>query len=242
MEKKVQDDYSVRCFPQVLGASFDAVTYAHHVVETEINSATDNPLIIDEYPVSGGNFHGQPLALAMDFLGIAVSEIGNISERHIAKLADFHHSDGLPIFLIPKGREGLNSGLMIVQYTAAALVSENKVLSHPACVDSIPTSANAEDHVSMSTIAARKAREIVSNVESIIGIELLCAAQGIDLRENEGFTPDDLGGGNRIVYSAIRQRIPTMKDDRYLYPELEEIRNVVHQRTLIEKTDQYWKP
>jgi histidine ammonia-lyase len=241
MGKKVQDDYSVRCFPQVLGASFDAIAYAHDVVETEINSATDNPLIIDEYPISGGNFHGQPLALAMDFLGIAVSEIGDISERHIAKLADFHHSDGLPIFLIPKGREGLNSGLMIVQYTAAALVSENKVLSHPACVDSIPTSANAEDHVSMSTIAARKAREIVNNVESIIGIELLCAAQAVDLRKNEGFTPDDLGEGTHTVYAAVREHISSLEEDRYLYPDMEASRNLVHERILIEKTQKYWK-
>ncbi|MBU6997569.1 MAG: histidine ammonia-lyase [Theionarchaea archaeon] len=241
MEKKVQDDYSVRCFPQVLGSSLDAIEYVHHIVETEINSATDNPLIIDEYPISGGNFHGQPLALAMDFLGIAVSEIGNISERHTAKLVDSHHSDGLPIFLIPKGKEGLHSGLMIAQYTAAALVSENKVLSHPACVDSIPTSANAEDHVSMSTIAARKAREIIKNTETITGIEILCAAQGVDLRKNEGFSSDDLGAGSRGVYDMTRQHIPFLEEDRYLYPEVEEMRNLVHQRILIKKTSQFWE-
>ncbi|MBU7014968.1 MAG: histidine ammonia-lyase [Theionarchaea archaeon] len=241
MEKKVQDDYSVRCFPQVLGASFDAVKYVRQVVETEINSATDNPLIIDDHAISGGNFHGQPLALAMDFLGIAVSEIGDISERHLAKLMDNHHSDGLPIFLIPEGKEGLNSGPMMVQYTAASLVSENKVLSHPACVDSIPTSANAEDHVSMSTIAARKAREILSNVEAIIGIELLSAAQAVDLRRNEGYTPDDLGEGSRVVYTAVREHIPALTEDRYLYPDLEAARGLVHERNLIEKTRQYWK-
>ncbi len=241
MKKKVQDDYSVRCFPQVLGASIDTVQYVRSVVETEINSATDNPLIIDGTPFSGGNFHGQPLALAMDFLGIAVSEIGNVSERRTAKLLDSNHSDGLPIFLIPEGKAGLNSGFMMAQYTAAALVSENKVLSHPASVDSIPTSANAEDHVSMSTIAARKAREIIKNVETVIGIELLCATQGIDLRRSEFLIPDALGEGTRAVYTAIRKDISHVAEDRYLYPDLERIRAMVHERTLVEKTEKYWR-
>jgi histidine ammonia-lyase len=241
MKKKVQDDYSVRCMPQVVGASIDAVEYVRHIVETEINSATDNPLIIDETPISGGNFHGQPLALAMDFLGIAVSEVGSISERRTAKLGDSHHSDGLPAFLIPEEKAGLNSGFMMAQYTSAALVSENKVLAHPASVDSIPTSANAEDHVSMSTIAARKARDIIKNVETVLGIELLCAAQGIDLRRSECAIPDGLGEGTSIVYEAIREEIPELTDDRYLYPDIEKIREMIRTGILVEKTGEYWK-
>ncbi|MCL0065827.1 histidine ammonia-lyase [Dehalococcoidia bacterium] len=176
---RVQDPYSLRCVPQVHGASLDAIAYAREVIEIELNSATDNPLIFaDRNEVRpGGNFHGQPVALAMDFLGIALAELANISERRIARLLDPHLS-GLPAFLTKQG--GLNSGLMLAQYTAASLVSENKVLAHPASVDSIPTSANQEDHVSMGTIAARKARDILENSETVIAIELLCAAQGLD--------------------------------------------------------------
>ncbi len=240
MKEKVQDDYSVRCMPQVIGASIDCITYVRQIVETEINSATDNPLIIDGTPISGGNFHGQPLALAMDFLGIAVAEIGNISERHIAKLGDKHHSDGLPLFLIPEEKAGLNSGFMMTQYTAAALVSENKVLSHPASTDSIPTSANAEDHVSMSTIAARKAREIVRNVEAVIGIEFLCAAQGTDLRK-EGSIPGSLGEGTRMVYETVRQDIVYLAEDRYMYPDMEKVRSLIHERVFIEKTQEFFE-
>ena len=241
MRKKVQDDYSVRCMPQVVGASIDAVEYVRSIVETEINSVTDNPLIIDGTPISGGNFHGQPLALAMDFLGIAVSEIGNISERRTAKLLDKNHSDGLPIFLIPEDKAGLNSGFMMTQYTSAALVSENKVLTHPASVDSIPTSANAEDHVSMSTIAARKAFEIIQNVESIIGIEFLCAAQGVDLRSSEFIIPESLGEGTCVVYKTIREVIPQVLEDRYLYSDMEKIREMVHERTLVARTEKFWR-
>lgn len=229
--KKVQDDYSVRCTPQVIGASIDTINHIKTIVKTEINSVTDNPIIIQGQPISGGNFHGQPIALTMDFLGIAVAEIGNISERRTAKLLDTHHSDGLPIFLIPKGKAGLNSGFMMVQYTQAALVSENKVLTHPASVDSIPTSANAEDHVSMSTIAARKAREIIANVETIVGIELLCAAQGIDLRKNEGFT-GSLGKKTHKIYKIIRKEIPFLEKDRYLHPDIKKIHTMVHTRVL----------
>ncbi len=240
VKDKVQDDYSVRCTPQVVGASIDTVEYVRHIVETEINSVTDNPLIIDGDPISGGNFHGQPLALAMDFLGIAVSEIGNIAERRIAKLLDKDHSDGLPLFLIPEEKAGLNSGLMMVQYTAASLVSENKVLAHPASVDSIPTSANAEDHVSMSTLAARKCREIIKNVEAVIGIEFLCAAQGVDLRRKEFSIPDSLGEGTRPVYEAIRTEIPPLREDRYLYPDLEKICTMVHDGIIV-KPHKLWR-
>jgi histidine ammonia-lyase len=241
MQEKVQDDYSVRCTPQVMGASLDALAYAKGIVETELNSVTDNPILVDNTPISGGNFHGQPLALPMDFLGIALSEVGNIAERRIAKLTNAHHSDGLPPFLIPEEKAGVNSGFMMVQYTAAALVSENKILSHPASVDSIPTSANAEDHVSMSTIAARKANEICENVEHIIGIEFLCAAQGVDLRKDEFSIPRDLGGGTRMVYEAIRQEIPYLEEDRYMYPDLMKIKRMIHDRVLIEKTNSVWR-
>jgi len=175
---KVQDAYSLRCIPQVIGASLDTIRYVQSVVETEINSATDNPLVFpdDGSIVSGGNFHGQPIALAMDFLGIALSELANISERRVNRLVNPHLS-GLPAFLTTEG--GLESGMMIAQYTAAALVSENKVLAHPASVDSIPTSADQEDHVSMGTIAARKASLILENVKNVIAIEYMCATQGI---------------------------------------------------------------
>jgi histidine ammonia-lyase len=235
MKEKVQDDYSVRCTPQVMGASLDALRYVRQIVDIEINSVTDNPILVDDVSISGGNFHGQPLALAMDFLGIALSEIGNIAERRIAKLTNKNHSDGLPPFLIPEEKAGVNSGFMMTQYTAAALVSENKILSHPASVDSIPTSANAEDHVSMCTIAARKANEIVENVEHIVGIELLCAAQGVDLRADECSIPRDLGEGTRVVYEAIREEIPFLEEDRYMYPDIMKIRNMIHDRVLIDR-------
>ncbi|MBU6450759.1 MAG: histidine ammonia-lyase [Cyanobacteria bacterium REEB67] len=179
----VQDAYSLRCMPQVHGASRQAFQHAREVLEIEINSATDNPLVFEGEVISGGNFHGQPLALIMDYLSIALAELANISERRTERLVNPALSNGLPPFLTNDG--GLNSGLMIAQYTAAALVSENKSLAHPASVDSIPTSANQEDHVSMGTIGARKARNILINVRRVLAIELLCAAQGLDLRSGE---------------------------------------------------------
>ncbi|MCC7429581.1 histidine ammonia-lyase [bacterium] len=185
-EKKVQDAYSLRCLPQVHGASRDAFDYVQKVLEIEINSATDNPLIFDDEEkivFSAGNFHGQPVALAMDFLGLAIAELGNISERRTARLVDKNLNFGLPAYLTKNG--GLNSGLMITQYTAAALVSENKTLIHPASGDSIPTSANQEDHVSMGTIAARQASEILKNVQNVVAIEILCAKQSLTFREQK---------------------------------------------------------
>lgn len=182
-EIRVQDAYSLRCIPQIHGGSKDCFNYVKEKVEIEMNSATDNPLIFyeDGEVISGGNFHGQPMALAFDFLGIGLSELGNISERRLERLVNPALSNGLPGFLIKKG--GLNSGFMIVQYSAAALVSENKVLAHPASVDSIPSSANQEDHVSMGTIASRKAMEIMENVRKVLSMEILTACQGIDLEE-----------------------------------------------------------
>jgi len=212
---RIQDAYSLRCSPQVHGASKDAITYARKVVETEMNSSTNNPLIFPESQefLLGGNFHGQPVALALDFLCMAVSELANISERRIERLVNPQLS-GLPAFLVSDG--GLNSGFMLAQYTAASLVSENKVLSHPACVDSIPTSANKEDHVSMGTISARKLREIVKNTEYVIAIELLCGAQAMDL-----FTNVKPGEGTLIAYKIIRDEVPHLEKDRIISKDIE---------------------
>jgi histidine ammonia-lyase len=214
---RVQDSYAIRCVPQVHGASRDALAYVRRVLEIEINSATDNPLIFpeDDISFSAGNFHGQPVALAMDFLSLASAELGNISERRTAKLLDKNHNSGLPAFLADNG--GLQSGLMIAQYTAAALVSENKVLIHPASGDSIPTSANQEDHVSMGTIAARHARQVVENVRRVLAIELLCASQALDLR---GGKP---GKGSEQLFRSIRSIVPQLKNDRALSHDIERL-------------------
>lgn len=223
--QRIQDAYSVRCMPQVHGACRDAIEYAKQVVEMELNSVTDNPLIVSgrPYALSGGNFHGEPIAIAMDTLGIALAELANISERRIAKLMDPATSEGLPAFLVPPARGGLHSGFMIAQYTAAALVSENKILAHPASVDSIPTSANQEDHVSMGTIAARKAYEILQNVENVLAIEWLVAVQGIDLRS--GGTK--LGRGTGAAYSLIRRQVPVLTQDRVLADDIASIRKIL---------------
>ena len=220
---RVQDAYALRCMPQVHGASRDAVAYVRGVLETELNAVTDNPLVFAEPAapaavnpagddrgagaiLSGGNFHGQPLALALDFLGIALAELANISERRTERLVNPALSGGLPAFLIADG--GLNDGFMVVQYTAAALVSENKVLAHPASVDSIPTSAGQEDHVSMGTTAARHAREILENAQTVLAIELLCACQGVDLR---GCVP---GPRTALAHRLLRERVPVLTEDR----------------------------
>jgi histidine ammonia-lyase len=217
----VQDAYSLRCIPQVLGASLDAIRYAQNTLKIEINSATDNPLVFSENDdvVSGGNFHGQPIALAMDFVGIALSEIANISERRVNRLVNPNLS-GLPAFLTTEG--GLESGLMIAQYTAAALVSENKVLAHPASVDSIPTSADQEDHVSMGTIAARKAAQILDNVKNVIAIEYMCAAQGLSL-----LLPLQPSEPLKLAFEVIREAVPQLNDDRPLHPDIARIREKI---------------
>ena len=228
---KVQDAYSLRCAPQVIGASLDAIRYVQSVLETEVNSATDNPLVFtnDATVVSGGNFHGQPVALAMDFLGIALSELANISERRINRLVNPHLS-GLPAFLTTEG--GLESGMMIAQYTAAALVSENKILAHPASVDSIPTSADQEDHVSMGTIAARKASIILGNVKNVIAIEYMCATQGLDL-----LAPLKASKPLETAKSAIRRVVPKLEDDRVLSPDIEKIRSLMNDGEIVTFTE-----
>lgn len=229
---KVQDAYTLRCIPQVHGAVRDALEHIKEIVETEMNSATDNPLIFPESDVviSGGNFHGEPIAINMDYMGIAVSELASIAERRIERLVNPSLNEGLPAFLVDNG--GLNSGLMIAQYTAASLVSENKTLATPASVDSIPSSANQEDHVSMGTIAARKARRIVENTRNVLAIELLCAAQAIDLRlkENKG---KEMGKGTKVAYRLIRKKVGTLLHDRVLSNEITAISNLILTNELI---------
>ncbi|NLM86976.1 MAG: histidine ammonia-lyase [Clostridiales bacterium] len=208
--QRVQDAYSLRCVPQVHGAVRGAVKHVEEVLGTEFNAVTDNPLIFsdDETVISGGNFHGEPLALALDYLGIAVAELANISERRLERLVNPQLSGGLPPFLARDA--GVNSGMMIVQYTAASLVSENKVLAHPASVDSIPSSANQEDHVSMGATAARKLRQIVENTQSVLSLELMASAQALDLR---GCEPSPV---IRAVLDRIRKKVPALQEDREL--------------------------
>ncbi|MBS3976216.1 MAG: histidine ammonia-lyase [Syntrophomonadaceae bacterium] len=217
---RVQDAYSLRCIPQVHGASWDALEYTRRVIEIEINSATDNPLVFPDQGevVSGGNFHGQPLALAADFLAMAVAEIGNIAERRIERLVNPQLS-GLPAFLAQDS--GLNSGLMIGQYTAAALVSENKILASPACVDSIPTSANQEDHVSMGSISTRKLRDIIQHTCYILAIELLCGCQAMEFR------PKAMGRGTVIPYQLIRKVVPPLTRDRPIHGDIEAVYELI---------------
>ncbi|MBN1559629.1 histidine ammonia-lyase [candidate division KSB1 bacterium] len=228
---KVQDPYSSRCIPQVHGAARQAIRYAADVITTELNAATDNPLIFwqDNDVLSGGNFHGQPVSSACDTLAIAVAQLANISERRLENLLDPNQS-GLPPFLAPES--GVNSGYMIAQVTAAALVSENKVLCHPASVDSIPTSANQEDFVSMGTFAARKALDVVENAETVIGIELLAGCQAIEFRQN--LRP---GSGSAIAYAAVRQHIPTMHHDRLLKTDIDKIRELVKKNVIVKSVE-----
>lgn len=210
---KVQDAYSIRCAPQIHGASRDAIEYVYDVLSREINAVTDNPIIFPEEDeaISGGNFHGQPVALAMDFLGIAISEFANVSERRLERLVNPALSNGLPAFLTKHG--GVHSGFMIAQYAAASMVSENKVYAHPASVDSIPSSAGQEDHVSMGTTAARKARMILDNSQKVVAIELFAAAQALWLRGEEKLSP-----ATKAVYARIRETVPPIEEDVIMNP------------------------
>jgi histidine ammonia-lyase len=220
----VQDAYTLRCMPQVHGACRDAVLYAEWLLTLELNAVTDNPLIFAEGDkidvISGGNFHGEPLALAFDYLTIALAELGNISERRIMRLTDEHSNrHTLPPFLTEQG--GLNSGFMLVQYTAAALCTENKILAHPASVDTIPSSANAEDHVSMGATAALKLRQVAENLENILSLELLSAAQGIDFRKKALRAHASLGVGTRELYDLVRHSVPFIEKDEYMKTHLQ---------------------
>lgn len=224
---KVQDAYSLRCIPAVHGAAKDALRYGLNVLETEANSSTDNPLVFEKEGkiLSCGNFHGEPVAFALDFMAIALSAQASISECRIAKLINPAMSD-LPAFLAPKG--GLNSGLMIVQVAAASLVSENKILSHPASVDSIPTSADKEDHVSMGTIAARKFRQICGNAENIVAMELLTASQALDLLK-----PLKASGSVQAAFDHIRKQVPFAAEDRVFAKDIAKIRAMIRSGELM---------
>ncbi len=231
-EKRVQDAYTLRCIPQIHGASRDAIDYVLEKVAIEINSATDNPLIFaeDKTVISGGNFHGQSMALAFDFLGIALAELGNVSERRIERLVNPQLS-GLPAFLVKNG--GLNTGFMVPQYTAAALVSENKILAHPASVDSIPTSANQEDHVSMGSIAARKARDILFNTMNVLAIELMVSAQAIDFGD-----PENLGCGTRIAYKKVREDVEMLIRDKVFHKDIYKCYELIASHDMVRTVEQ----
>ena len=229
---RVQDAYSLRCLPQVHGASRDAIGYVKEKVEIEINSVTDNPIIFhkDGDAISGGNFHGQPMALAMDFFGIAAAEFARISARRVARLVDHKLSD-LPPFLVSDS--GVNSGFMIPQYTAAAIVSENKVLAHPSVVDSIPTSANQEDHVSMGGYSARKGRQILDNTNRVIAVEMVNAAQGMDFR-----APLKPGKGSGAAFKEFRKHVPFYEKDQFMQPLLLKSLELVENGTVVKAVEE----
>src|SRR5712691_4880989 len=225
---KVQDAYSLRCAPQVHGASRDLLDYVDYTVSVELNAATDNPLVLvdDDVLVSNGNFHGQPLAFALDALAMAVSELASISERRLERLVNPNLSDGLPAFLTDDG--GLNSGFMIPQYVAASLVSENKVLCHPASVDSIPTSAGQEDHVSMGNASGLKAWQVLANVECALAIELLAGAQAVEF-----LAPLQPGAGVAATRAHIRTLSPRLDDDRPLSADIETVASAIRDGSLV---------
>ncbi len=229
---KVQDAYALRCAPQVHGACRDLLDYVEATVAVELNAATDNPLVLVEEGliVSAGNFHGQPLAFALDALAIAVAELASISERRVERLVNPTLSDGLPPFLVEEG--GLNSGFMIPQYVAAALVSENKVLAHPASVDSIPTSAGQEDHVSMGNAAGLKALRVLDNVERTLAIELLAGTQGVEF-----LAPLSPGEGVRAVHDAVRALSPRLTEDRSLSADIELVADAIRSGSIVEAAE-----
>lgn len=228
---KVQDPYSLRCVPQVHGACRQTLIHAEEVITTELNAVTDNPLIFVESKevISGGNFHGEALALVMDYLAMGVAEICNISERRIEKMMNPTFSE-LPAFLTKNS--GLNSGLMIAHVTAAALVSENKYLCHPASVDSVPTSTDKEDHVSMGVTAGRKLHEVVENAKLVLGIELLCNTQALDLQR-----PETTSASLEAVYSVVRKTVPTIEEDRIFYKDINNIIKVINSGEIIKAAE-----
>jgi histidine ammonia-lyase len=229
---KVQDAYSLRCAPQVHGACRDLLDYVGATVAVELNAATDNPLVLVEEGeiVSNGNFHGQPLAFALDALAIAVSELASISERRVERLVNPSLSDGLPPFLVESG--GLNSGFMIPQYVAAALVSENKVLAHPASVDSIPTSAGQEDHVSMGNVAGVKAGVVLDNAERALAIELLAGAQAVEF-----LAPLAPGRGVHATHDAVRALSARLEDDRSLSSDIEAVAAAIRSGAILAQVE-----
>ncbi len=228
---KIQDAYSIRCIPQVHGSCRDAIKYVSEIVEREINAVTDNPIVlpVEGEIVSGGNFHGAPISMAMDFLAIAIAEYGSISERRIALMMDSNFSE-LTDFLTPK--PGLNCGFMLAQVTAASLVSENKTLCHPASIDTIPTSANKEDHVSMGANAANKMLQVLENTEYVLAIELLCAGQCIDLR-----APLLPGNGITIAHNHLRNKVSFLDQDRNLSKDIEKANDLVSNFSLVQEVE-----
>ncbi|MCD4827743.1 MAG: histidine ammonia-lyase [Acholeplasmataceae bacterium] len=226
-EKRVQDAYSIRCAPQVHGASLDVFWHVLDILNKEMNAVTDNPLLFveEKQVLSAGNFHGQPLALGFDYLGMAIAELANISERRLERLVNPKLNNGLPPFLTTCS--GVNSGFMITQYTAASLVSENKVLAHPASVDSIPSSANQEDHVSMGSISTRKARDILDNTYKVIALEMFAATQAIHFR---GST--QLGKKTKLAYELISKHIPFIESDEIMYPHIHKIETLLKDETV----------
>lgn len=228
---RVQDPYSLRCIPQVHGAVRDGLVFVRAVLERELNAATDNPLLFPETEevVSAGNFHGQPLAQALDFLAMSITQLATMSERRIEQLVNPALSH-LPAFLTQNS--GLNSGFMIAQVTAAALVVENRVLAHPACVDTIPSSAGREDHVSMGMTSALKARTVVEHVRTVLAIELLCAAQALELRR-----PMKAGAGVEAAFAALRERVPFLEEDRELHGDIAAAKALIDEGVLLERVD-----
>lgn len=231
---RVQDAYALRCMPQVHGAVRDALTFIQSRVEIELNAVTDNPLMFleDEAVISGGNFHGEPMALPFDFLGIACSELASISERRTERMVNAALSNGLTPFLTTEG--GVNSGFMIVQYSAASMASENKVLAHPASVDSIPSSANQEDFVSMGTTAARKSKQILENTLSVLAYELLTACQAVDIRRRLNTHGQGLSPVHEAIFDHVREKIAFMETDRELWPDIREIERMIRSGELLE--------
>lgn len=228
---KVQDGYSMRCTPQVIGPSIDGYHYARRQIEIELNALSDNPTFFPEEGIhlAAGNFHAQSTAMAMDFLAIALAEVASLSERHTNRMMNPVLS-GLPDFLV-EGK-GLNSGMMVAQYTQAALVSENKVLCHPAVVDSISVSADQEDHVNMGPVSVRKCKEVLKNVATVVAIQLLCGAQALDFRK-----PQKPGTGVAAAYEVIRSVVPFMETDRPLYPDIEQVLELVQTGAILEAVE-----
>jgi histidine ammonia-lyase len=230
---KVQDGYSMRCTPQVMGASIDTLHHVRHQLEIEINSVIDNPLFFpdDAQYLAAGNFHGQPLAMVMDFIAIATAEVASLSERHTNRLLNPALSNGLPDFLV-EGK-GLNSGLMVAQYTQAALCSENRIYCHPAVVDNVSVSADQEDHVNMGPVGIRKYKEVLKNTQTVLAIEMLCAAQAMDFRK-----PDQPGLGTGAAWQAIRGTIPFMEDDRPLQIDILKMNELLSSGVILQAAEQ----
>ncbi|MCI9157055.1 MAG: aromatic amino acid lyase, partial [Lawsonibacter sp.] len=236
---RVQDAYALRCIPQLHGAVRDALDYVRDKVEIELNAVTDNPLIFleDEAVISGGNFHGEPMAIPFDTLGIACSEIANASERRTERMVNAALSNGLTPFLTTK--PGVNSGFMIVQYAAASMVSENKVLSHPASVDSIPSSANQEDIVSMGTTAGRKAGMIVQNTFSVLADELLTACQAVDIRRRLNTHGQGIAPVHEAILKHVREKVDFYEIDREIWPDILEVEKMIRSGELLDIVKEY---